>query len=107
VNKHCVLAKGAAADLKEIVRHTNEQWGEAQCLTYIHQLENAAIAVAKGEGVFKDYGHHGTAQKPLDLISNRDVERLSWPQRRQSLAPQPTTSPPTIPANNVSIYSPT
>ena len=52
--KHYVLAKGAAADLQDIVRHTNEKWGKAQCLTYIGQLEKAAVAVAKGEGSFKD-----------------------------------------------------
>jgi toxin ParE1/3/4 len=54
VNKYYVLSKGAAADLEDITRHTNEQWGEAQCLTYISQLEKAAVAVAKGEGPFKD-----------------------------------------------------
>ncbi len=54
MSEHYVLAKGAAADLKDIIRHTNEQWGEAQCRTYISQLEKAAVALAKGQGVFKD-----------------------------------------------------
>lgn len=49
-----VVAKGAAADLKEITRYTAQQWGEAQCRVYIAQLEKAAEAVAKGEGGFKD-----------------------------------------------------
>ena len=52
--KHYVLTKGASADLKDIIRHTNEQWGKAQCLAYIDQLEKAAVAIAKGEGPFKD-----------------------------------------------------
>ena len=49
-----VVAKGAAADLEEIARYTAEQWGEEQCRVYIGQLDKAAEAVAKGEGVFKD-----------------------------------------------------
>jgi toxin ParE1/3/4 len=54
VNKHYVLAKGASDDLKAITRHTNEQWGGAQCRTYIGQLEKAAMALAKAESAFKD-----------------------------------------------------
>lgn len=54
MNRNYVLAKGASTDLKDIIRHTNEQWGQAQCLTYIGQLEKAAVAIAKGEGTFKD-----------------------------------------------------
>ncbi len=49
-----VVTKGAAADLEEIARYTAEQWGEEQCRVYICQLDKAAEAVAKGEGVFKD-----------------------------------------------------
>ena len=49
-----VVANGAAADLEEIARYTAEQWGEEQCRVYIGQLDQAAEAVAKGEGAFKD-----------------------------------------------------
>lgn len=49
-----VVTKGAAADLKEIARYTAEQWGEEQCRVYIGQLDKAAEALAKGQGVFKD-----------------------------------------------------
>ncbi len=49
-----VVSKGAAADLRDITRHTVGNWGEAQCRIYIADLEKAAEAVAKGEGVFKD-----------------------------------------------------
>ncbi len=54
MNRHYILAKGASNDLQDIIRHTNEEWGEAQCLTYVGQLEKTAMAVAKGEGSFKD-----------------------------------------------------
>ncbi len=54
MNAHYLLARSATGDLKDIIRHTNELWGEAQCMTYIRQLEKAAIALAKGEGSFKD-----------------------------------------------------
>ncbi len=49
-----VVSKGAAADLRDITRYTVANWGEAQCRIYIADLEKAAEAVAKGEGVFKD-----------------------------------------------------
>lgn len=49
-----MLAKGASGDLKGIARDTHRTWGEAQCLTYIRQLEDAASAVARGEGLFRD-----------------------------------------------------
>lgn len=54
MSKYYVLAKGAVTDLKEIARYTHETWGEAQCYTYIDQLEQAAMAVSKNEGVCKD-----------------------------------------------------
>ncbi len=49
-----VVTKGAAADLEVIARYTAEQWGEEQCRVYIEQLDKAAEALAKGQGVFKD-----------------------------------------------------
>jgi len=54
VTRPYVVSKGAAADLREITRYTVGNWGEAQCRIYIADLEKAAEAVAKGEGVFKD-----------------------------------------------------
>ncbi len=47
--EHYVLAKGAVDDLGEIIRHTNAQWGAAQCQAYIGQLERTAAALAKSE----------------------------------------------------------
>jgi plasmid stabilization system protein ParE len=55
VARDYVLAKGAAEDLRNIIRYTNERWGEAQCLAYVRQLEDAAASVARGQGFFKDF----------------------------------------------------
>lgn len=49
-----VLTRGAAADLREITRYTAKTWGESQCRAYIEQIDQAAHAVATGQGVFKD-----------------------------------------------------
>lgn len=49
-----VLSGGAAADLREIVRYTVENWGEDQCRSYVAALEQTAEALAKGHCVFKD-----------------------------------------------------
>ena len=49
-----VLSGAAEEDLRGITQHTLEQWGAVQCRTYIAALEAKAVAVAKGEGVFKD-----------------------------------------------------
>lgn len=59
------LTKGAANDLRGIVRYTVEQWGEAQCRAYVAQIEEAACALAQGRGVFKtlDDLHPGLRMK--------------------------------------------
>jgi plasmid stabilization system protein ParE len=49
-----VYTKAASADLREIARYTLAQWGEAQARSYIAQIEQAAVALADGNGVFKD-----------------------------------------------------
>lgn len=54
MNKPYLLAKGASADLENIIRFTNEQWGEAQCRADTQQLETAVTALAKSERVFKE-----------------------------------------------------
>jgi plasmid stabilization system protein ParE len=51
-----VLSRGAAADLEEIARYSREEWGEARCLAYLNQLEDAAAALATGARPFKDLG---------------------------------------------------
>jgi len=59
------LTKGAAADLRGIVRYTLEQWSKEQCRTYVAQIEETASALAKGEGPFKnlDDVHPGLRMK--------------------------------------------
>lgn len=49
-----VLSRGAAADLRDIVRYTVETWGEAQSVAYVAELEAAACEVAQGQGAFKE-----------------------------------------------------
>jgi len=49
-----IVTKDAEADLRDITEYTVEKWGAAQCRTYTAELEKAAEAIAKGEGVFKD-----------------------------------------------------
>lgn len=51
--KTYVLTKSAEADLREVVRYTLNEWGEAQCSRYVAALEKQAEAVATGNGVFK------------------------------------------------------
>lgn len=48
------LSKGAVADLQEITRYTLQQWGEAQCRSYLAAIEVKAEALAQGEGFFKE-----------------------------------------------------
>ena len=50
-----VLTRGAAADLRDITRYTVEQWGAAQCRSYIHLLETATSEVVCGQGHLKSW----------------------------------------------------
>ena len=87
MNEHYVLAKGATTDRKEIICHTNEQWGEAQRLTYVRQLEKAAIALAKGDGAVKDL----SALHPRLRV----VAKLRWRKRvRASAQHDPNVAAP-------------
>ena len=48
------LTKLARADLREITRYSNKQWGRDQTRAYIRHLEQSAEAVARGSGVYQD-----------------------------------------------------
>ena len=48
-----VLTKGAEADLTEIARHTEKEWGSAQRQAYIQQIETVAVELARGEGIYR------------------------------------------------------
>lgn len=49
-----VLAPAAAADLRDIVRCTREQWGVVQARRYADQLDEGFAALAMGHPPFKD-----------------------------------------------------
>ncbi len=46
-----ILTRGAAADLADIARYTDKEWGSSQRKAYIQQIEDAATQLALGEGV--------------------------------------------------------
>lgn len=48
-----ILTRSAAADLREVVRYTLQNWGRSQCQTYITQIEEAAVELALGQGVYR------------------------------------------------------
>ena len=77
------LTKGAAADLRGIVRYTVEQWGKEQCRTYVTQIEKTARALAEGEGQFKslDEVHPGLRMK---LAGHHYIFCLPQPDRLAS-----------------------
>jgi plasmid stabilization system protein ParE len=56
VNKGYVLTDAAEADLRGIIRHTREQWGDAQTRRYIGELERGIARLAARDGMFKDLG---------------------------------------------------
>ena len=49
-----ILTAAAEADLREVIRYTRKQWGDAQVRSYIAKLEGGIARLAAGEGVFKD-----------------------------------------------------
>ncbi len=49
-----ILTAAAEADLREIIRYTRKQWGDAQVRSYIAKLEGGIARLAAGEGAFKD-----------------------------------------------------
>ncbi len=54
MKKSYVLTKSAEADIREITRYTQTQWGMEQCRIYIAAIEEKAEALATGQGLFKD-----------------------------------------------------
>lgn len=49
-----ILTASAEADLREIIRYTRKQWGDAQVRRYISKLEQGITRLAAGQGAFKD-----------------------------------------------------
>ncbi|WP_414902803.1 type II toxin-antitoxin system RelE/ParE family toxin [Sphingomonas flavalba] len=54
MSKSYVLTSAAEADLRDIIRYTRRQWGDAQVRRYIGVLEQGIARLAGGEGAFKD-----------------------------------------------------
>lgn len=48
-----ILTVAAEADLRGIIRHTRQQWGEAQVRRYVALLERSISRLAAGEGSYK------------------------------------------------------
>ena len=49
-----VLTAAAESDLRDNVRYTRKQWGNAQVRHYIAKLEQGIASLADGKCVFKD-----------------------------------------------------
>ncbi|QAA98358.1 MULTISPECIES: type II toxin-antitoxin system RelE/ParE family toxin [Agrobacterium tumefaciens complex] len=49
-----VLANGAEADLRDIIRHTRKQWSDVQVRRYLEKLEQGFSRLASGQPPFRD-----------------------------------------------------
>jgi len=49
-----VLTAAAEADLRDIIRYTRSEWGDAQTRTYVTKLTRGIGRVADGKGASKD-----------------------------------------------------
>lgn len=49
-----VLLPAAEADLRDIIRYTRKQWGDAQTRTYVAKLRRCIETMAAGRGRNKD-----------------------------------------------------
>ena len=52
--RNYVLSDAAETDLREIIRHTRKQWGDAQVRRYIHGLEQRIARLVMGQEPFQD-----------------------------------------------------
>lgn len=51
-----LLTEAAEADLREIIRYTRKQWGDAQVRSYVTRLERAIERLVAGQCAYKDMG---------------------------------------------------
>ena len=49
-----VLSSGAEVDLRDIIRYTRKQWGDAQTRIYVAKLQACIESVAAGLGFFRE-----------------------------------------------------
>lgn len=55
MTRACVYSQPAEADLRAIVRFTVRQWGVAQARADARQIDDAAAALAAGQGAVKNW----------------------------------------------------
>jgi len=51
-----VLSAAAETDLRDIIRYTRKEWGDAQTRSYVKKLTRGIERVAAAQGAFKDMG---------------------------------------------------
>jgi toxin ParE1/3/4 len=51
---HYVLTAAAEADLRDIIRYTRSEWGDAQARSYVAKLTRGIERIAAGQGTSKD-----------------------------------------------------
>lgn len=49
-----VLTAAAEADLRNVIRYTRREWGEAQTRSYVVNLKRSMERIATGQGTSKD-----------------------------------------------------
>lgn len=49
-----VLTAGAEADLRDVIRYTRREWGDAQTRSYVAKLARGIERIAAGQGTSKD-----------------------------------------------------
>lgn len=52
--RNYVLSDAAEADLREIIRYTRKQWGDAQVRRYINELEQRIARLVMDQEPFRD-----------------------------------------------------
>lgn len=56
MNAAYVLLAEAEADLRSIIRYTQDQWGDEQARLYAAKLKSCVERIASGQGASKDLG---------------------------------------------------
>lgn len=77
ISRPYVLTAGAANDIREIARYTDQQWGKQQRHAYVAQLEKAANDLALGQGVLPQ-AKRTTAQRGLAVVRSPEFEVIRF-----------------------------
>jgi plasmid stabilization system protein ParE len=54
LTKTYILTDAAEADLRDIIRYTRKQWGDAQARRYVARLEQGITRLVARQGVYRD-----------------------------------------------------